>query len=144
MAVKLKIGSGEEPKKPTKVKVNKTGTTPTPAEIEAANKIARDISVRRGLMQGENLNVGNQIPKFYDERTGKELLPGDAQPPVGTLSNKVPLYVKSLEWDSKSNLPYYIDEKTGDTQYVAKDLFYSPRFKKAAPISTAITALAKR
>jgi len=115
MKVRIKSG-GDKDKKPT------------PAEIEAANKLARDISVRKNLLMGENIHVGDQIPKFYDARSGKELLPGDVQPPVGRLTNKVPLYVESLEWDSKANLPYYVDEKTGDLQYVQKDLFHAPRF----------------
>ncbi len=126
MAVKLRItGGGEGKKKPAK------STTPTPAELEAANKFAKNFALRRGLVSGENTNVGNQVPQFIDAKTG---LPAVAAPPIGKFTNKVPAYVTSLEWDHDSNLPYYIDEKTGDTQYVDKDLFYSPRFRKAAPM----------
>jgi hypothetical protein len=124
MQIKLKGDPGDGGKKP-KVRVK----TPSPTEIQAANQLAKDIAARRGLLNAENMHVGNQVPKFYDDKTGKELLAGDVRPPVGVLSNKVPLYVKSLQWDDQSNLPYYIDDKTGDMQYVAKDLFYSPRFR---------------
>ena len=126
MRIKIKGDPGDGGKKSTKVRTKTP--IPTPAELEAANKMARDISVRRGLMMGENVHTGGQIPKFIEASTGKELLPGDVDPAIGRLSNKVPLYVKSLEWDSKAGLPFYTDEKTGDIQYVAKDLFHSPRF----------------
>jgi hypothetical protein len=111
-----------------KAKPKSKSTAPTQAELAAATKMAKDFSVRRNLLMGENVHTGGQTPKFYDARTGKELLPGDVQSPGGRLLNKVPLYVQSLEWDDKANLPYYIDEKTGDIQYVQKDLFHSPRF----------------
>lgn len=139
--MRIKVTGGGDPIKKTKIK-SKSG--PTPAELEAANKLARDISVRRGLIQGENLNVGNQIPKFIDAASGKELLPGAATPETGRLASKVPLYVKSLEWDSKAGLPFYTDEKTGDLQYVAKDLFYSPRFRKATPADSILNSVVKR
>lgn len=120
--MKIRLSSGGDDK-------NKPASkTPTPAEIEAATIFARDMARRRGLMSGENTHTGGQVPPFIDAATGKQLLPGAIDPAVGRLSNKVPLYVKSLEWDSKAGLPFYIDEKTGDMQYVAKDLFHSPRF----------------
>lgn len=138
MKVRL-LSGGEDPKKPVKVKTSK----PSAAEIEAANVLARDIAMRKGLISGENTHVGDQIPKFYDSRTGKELVAGDAPPPVGRLSNKVPLYVKSLEWDESAQLPYYIDQQSGDMQYVNKDLFHSPRFQSTRG-ATPITSLVKR
>ena len=141
MQIRLKSDPGDGGKK---VKVKVKSPTPTPAELEAANKLARDISVRRGLMQGENLNVGGQIPKFYDANSGKELLAGAVTPETGRLATKVPLYVKELEWDAKAGLPYYIDEKTGDTQFVNKDLFYSPRFRKATPATSILKTIASR
>lgn len=140
MKVRIKSGGGD-PIKKTKVKV-KNG--PTPAELEAANKIARDISLRRGLIQGENLNVGNQIPKFIDAASGKELLPGATTPETGRVATKVPLYVKELEWDSRAGLPFYTDEKTGDLQYVAKDLFHSPRFSPNRGKPSLLQTIAKR
>ncbi len=142
MQIKIKGDPVDGGKKPTKVRVK--APTPTPAELEAANKMARDISVRRGLIMGENVHTGGQIPKFIEATTGKELLPGDIDPAVGRLSNKVPLYVKSLEWDSKAGLPFYVDEKTGDMQYVAKDLFHSPRFSPNRGKTSLLQSVAKR
>lgn len=123
-----KIKVGGDPKKSAKV------TKPTPAELEAANKFAKSIALRRGLISGENTHTGGQVPRFYDSRTGKDIT-GQPDPTLtmGRISDKVPLYVNSLEWDEQAQLPYYVDEKTGDTQYVNKDLFYSPRFRKTAP-----------
>lgn len=107
---------------------------PTPAQLAAANAEAKRLAVSKGLMIGESAHVGDRIPNYIDARTGREITEADIEPPVGVLSNKVPMYVQSLEWDDKANLPYYIDEKTGDAQYVIKELFFSPRFKKAKPI----------
>src|SRR5574341_506991 len=137
--MKVRLNGGDDPKKPIKIKTNK----PTAAELEAANILAKDIAVRKGLISGESTHVGGEIPKFYDARTGKELVAVIIPPPVGKLSNKVPLYVKSLEWDADANLPYYIDEQTGDMQYVNKDLFHSPRFQSTRG-TTPITSLVKR
>lgn len=145
MAVKLKMGGGDEPKKATKVRVTKLEEgKPTPEALEAANRLAKDIAIRRGLISGENTHTGGQIPKFIDQRTGKELTAADAMPPIGRFTNKVPLYVKSLEWDASSNLPYYIDEKTGDMQYVQKDLFYSPRFRMASATQPITNSIVKK
>lgn len=129
MLIESPLTGGGGDKKPSKIKSSKP-PSPTPAELAAANKFAKEMALRRGLISGENTHVGNQIPKFFDARTGKELGVGDVEPGIGRLDTKVPLYVKSLEWDAQSNLPYYIDEKTNDIKYVAKDLFYSPRFRK--------------
>lgn len=129
MKVRVKTGGGD----PTEKK------KPTANELAEANRVAKEFAVRRGLMIGENAHVGGQIPKYIDARTGKELLPNAIQPPLGNLSNKVPLGIQELEWDAKANLPYYIDPQTGDTQYVAKELFYSPRFRRNKIPITAIS-----
>lgn len=129
----------DDPKKPTKIKVTK----PTSAEVEAATRFAKEMAIKRGLISGENTHTGGLIPKFVDE-AGRELMPGDVSPEVGRLDSKVPSYVKELEWDAKANLPYYMDEKTGDLKYVAKDLFHLPRFRKAVPLSSMTNSIAKR
>lgn len=137
MAVKIKTG-GEDKPKPTKVKVAK----PSPKELEAANNLAKDIAVRRGLVSGLDTHTGGQIPKFIDDRTGKELVAGAPSPQLGSLSANVPAYVKELSWDKTTNQPYYVDEQTGYIKYVPKDLFYSTRFNPNKGI--AANALAKR
>ena len=132
MATKIKIiGGGDEPAKTTKIKVSKKPAA-TSAEVEAANQFAKSFALRRGLVSGENTHTGGQVPKFIDQRTGADVS-GVVAPPIGKMSNRVPAYVTSLEWDKDANLPYYIDDKTGDTQYVDKELFYSPRFRRAVP-----------
>jgi hypothetical protein len=113
--------SGGDPKEKRK---------PTASELAEANRIAKDFAVRRNLIIGENAHVGNQIPQYVEAGTGRVLTKNDAISPMGKLSNKVPLGIQELEWDAKANLPYYIDPQTGDTQYVAKELFYSPRFRR--------------
>lgn len=113
-----------DPKKPSKIKV-KAGN-PTAEQLAAANQFAKQIALRQGLISGENTHVGNQLPRFIDDR-GRDVT-GMPPPEVGKLSSNVPSYVKSLDWDDKMNLPYYTDEKTGYIQYVPKDLFYSARF----------------
>ena len=143
MAIKIKITDpGTDPKK--KVTKIKATAKPSSTELEAANRFAKDFAVRRGLLSGEETHTGGKIPQFVEGRTGQVIPTGQPEPPLGTLSNKVPAYVTSLEWDDKSNLPYYIDEKTGDTKYVAQELFHSPRFKRAVPAAVATTSIVKR
>lgn len=137
--MKVRVKTGGDPKEKK---------APTSSELAEANRIAKEFSVRRNLIIGENAHVGNKIPQYVEAGTGKVLTPNDVTPPLGKLSSLVPSYVKSLEWDAKANLPYYIDEKTGDTQYVAKELFYSPRFKRTqapqVPITSLLNGMAKR
>ena len=139
MAVKIKVGGGGGDKK-TKVKVSTAKASS--ADLEAANKFAKNFALRKGLISGENTHVGGVIPKFIEGRTGMEL-PAGGIAPAGLLSNKVPPEVKSLEWDAKANLPYYIDPQTGDSKYVAKELFYLPRFRRsnATPVLNSIAKL---
>jgi hypothetical protein len=127
MAIKLKTGGGD-PGKKTKVRVSGAKpATPSASELEAANRFAKDFALRKGLISGENTHVGGVIPKFVDP-LGK---PAQPVAPVGMLSNRVPAEIKSLEWDAKANLPYYIDPQSGDSKYVAKELFYLPRFRRS-------------
>ena len=125
--LRVAITDPEKGKKKVMVKTK----APTPEELAAANAMAKDLAIRRGLISGENTHTGGQIPKFYDARTGADIT-GKPDPLVtmGRVETRVPTYVSSLEWDDQANLPYYIDEKTGDMKYVAKDLFYLPRFRK--------------
>ena len=124
MAIKIKVAAGN-PEKKTKVRVSTAKTTP--ADVEAANRFAKDFALRRGLISGENTHTGGIVPQFVDPSG----MPAQPVAPVGMLSNKVPAEIKSLEWDAKANLPYYIDPKSGDSKYVAKELFYAPRFRRS-------------
>lgn len=133
------IGGGEK-KAPVKVK----SVAPSPADLEAANQLAKRIAIQNGLITGENAHTGGQIPKFYDSRSGRELTSADTTPPVGKFSDKVPLYVKELQWDDKAALPFYIDQNTGDAQYVAKELFHSPRFNPNRGKPSMLQMIAKR
>lgn len=137
--MKVRSVGGDEKRKTVKVK----SAAPSPAQLEEANKFAREFAARRNLITGEDTHVGGQIPKFIDARSGTDVT-GVMPPPVGRLTDKVPLYVKELQWDSKSNLPFYIDEKTGDTQYVAQELFHSPRFNPNRGKTSLLQAVAKR
>jgi hypothetical protein len=130
MAIKLRVSAGE-PEKKTKVRVSSTKASA--AEVEAANKFAKDFALRRGLISGENTHTGGVVPPFVDA-AGKPYVAPPVVAPVGMLSNKVPEYVKKLEWDKEAGLPYYIDDKTGDSKYVNKELFYLPRFRRSNAI----------
>jgi hypothetical protein len=127
MAIKLKVSS-KEPEKKTKVRVSSPKATP--ADVEAANRFAKDFALRKGMISGENTHTGGVVPPFVDP-AGRPYMPPKDVAPVGMLSNKVPSEVTSLEWDDKANLPYYIDPKSGDSKYVAKELFYSQRFRRS-------------
>ena len=127
MAIKIKTGGGD-PGKKTKVRVSGAKpATSSASELEAANRFAKDFALRRGLISGENTHTGGVVPPFVNPSG----LPAQAVAPVGMLSNKVPAEIKSLEWDAKANLPYYIDPQSGDSKYVAKELFYLPRFRRS-------------
>lgn len=103
---------------------------PTQAELEAANKFAKEFATRKGLTIAQDAHVGNIIPKFIDQTTGKEFVGGQGKLPPRTIMNinQIPTYVKDLQWDDKSNIPYYIDKQTSDIQYVHPDIFFSSRF----------------
>lgn len=124
MAIKIRVGGGDTGKKATKVKVS---TKTSPADVEAANNFAKNFAMRKGLISGENTHTGGIVPQFVDPLG----MPAQPVAPVGLLSNKVPAEIKSLEWDAKANLPYYIDPRSGDSKYVAKELFYLPRFRRS-------------
>lgn len=124
MAIKIRVGGGDTGKKATKVKVS---TKTSPADVEAANNFAKNFAMRKGLISGENTHTGGIVPQFVDPSG----VPAQPVAPVGLLSNKVPAEIKSLEWDAKANLPYYIDPRSGDSKYVAKELFYLPRFRRS-------------
>lgn len=132
MAIKLKIGGGDTGKKTTKVKVS---TKATPADVEAANRFAKDFALRKGLISGENTHTGGVVPPFVDPAGKPVVGPAQVVAPAGMLSNKVPSEIKSLEWDTKAGLPYYIDPQSGDTKYVNKELFYLPRFRRSNPLT---------
>jgi len=108
MAIKIKITDpvGDPKGKTTKIKAS---AKPAASELEAANRFAKNFATRRGLLSGENTHTGGAIPQFVEGRTGQVIPTGQPEPPICNLSNKVPAYVTSLEWDDKSNLPYYID-----------------------------------
>lgn len=122
MATKIKVPIGGTEK----------GKKPTSSELAAANKLAKRLSVQRGLIIGENAHTGGQIPRFIDAKTGADITGMPDPGMVGRVNTRVPDYVKSLEWDEHASLPYYIDEKTGDVQYVPKEYFGLPRFKNPA------------
>lgn len=127
MAIKLRVAA-VSPEKKTKVRVS--APKATSADVEAANNFAKNFALRRGLISGENTHTGGIVPQFVDP-SGRPALPPESVAPVGMLSNKVPAEIKSLEWDDKAKLPYYIDPASGDTKYVNKELFYAPRFRRS-------------
>lgn len=104
------------------------GPKPTAKEILAANLFAKEFARKRHHIMAEETHVGNQVPKFLDA-AGNELPKNFSNVPQHMISQKVPTYVKELEWDSKANLPYYVDDQSGDIKYVSRDFFYSDRFQ---------------
>ena len=104
---------------------------PSPKQIQAANQFAKAFAIRKGLGIGEEAHVGNQLPPFVDAATGQNIT-NVPQPsfPHGTIMDirQVPSYVKDLQFDTKSNLPYYVNQESGDIQYVHPDIARSTRF----------------
>ena len=116
---KLRITKGEDPK------------APTPQQLAAANQFAKTFALRKGLISGESTHVGGAIPRFIDSATGQDIT--GVKPPIfptGTIMDirQVPTYVKDLQFDDKSNLPYFVNQETGDIQYVHPDIARSSRF----------------
>lgn len=105
---------------------------PTKKQLADANTFAKAFAVRRGMITGEDTNVGNQVPQFVDTKgnvVGKDYSPLSG----GNVSTYVPPEVKDLQWDADMNMPFYIDPQSGDAKYTSKDNFYSPRFRKSGP-----------
>ena len=100
---------------------------PKKKALAEANAKVKEFAVRRGLIIGNDAHV-DSIPKYIDAKTGKDITGVTTNLPQSQITPYVPPYVKSLEWDAKANMPYFIDEKTGDQRYVPKDYFYLPRF----------------
>lgn len=100
-----------------------------PQTIDEANIYARDLAKRRGLVSGENTNVGNQLPTYRDAQGN--ILPDTWSPiPQSSINNYIPPSVTDLQWSSDANLPYYTDPNSGDMVYTNRDNFYLPRFQK--------------
>lgn len=127
----MKTKPGEDPKKPTR------------EQVRSANQFAKAFALRKRLISGEDTHTGGQVPKFYDIRGNQ--LPARQLPP-GTITNisLVPYYVKELDWDESTNTPYYIDEKTGNLQYVHPDIFRSTRFNPGSGMSLRDVATLRR
>jgi len=117
MAIKIKVGGGDSKKKATKVKVT---TKASSADVESANKFAKEFALRKGLISGENTHTGGIVPQFVNPSG----LPAQTVAPVGMLSNKVPAEITSLEWDAKANLPYYIDPVTPKANFTIPIFIY--------------------
>jgi hypothetical protein len=102
----------------------------TQQQLDAANEQARRLVARKNGDRPDLAyvakNIGDQVPQYKDP-TGR---PYNPLPP-SNMSTYIPPYVKDLQWNPELNLPYYIDEKTGDIQYTAQENFNLPRFRKA-------------
>lgn len=101
---------------------------PTAKQLQDANMFAKQFAMNRHLFNAQEMHVGDTLPKFVDSLTGKEVSKDYTPIPSQRILNIVPDYVKELQWDAKNNLPYFIDDHTGDIQYVKKDWFYTDRF----------------
>jgi hypothetical protein len=114
-----------------KLVVKRKGDEPTPQEIEAQNKRAREFAVRKGLIIGNDAHVGKEGAKYIDASTGKELVGGNSSLPYGTITDirQIPLDVtdKDISYDEK-NMPYYVDKTSGDFKYIHPDIARSSRF----------------
>ncbi len=103
---------------------------PNRKDLDRANIFAKEFATRKGLVIGNDAHVGNSIPKFVDNK-GKELVGGmNSSLPPRTITNinLIPSYVKNLELDPDTKVPYYLDEQTGDIQYVHPDIARTERF----------------
>jgi len=108
---------------------------PTPKMIADANAFARSFGARKLPFIGENLHTGNTVAPFIDAATGMDIS-GIAPPPIklpfGTITDPrmIPSYVtdKDIIRDDPNNVPYFINQETGDMQYIHPDLLTMRRF----------------
>jgi hypothetical protein len=113
-------------------------------ELALASQHAKNQAEKKSLMNPEEANVGNKFPtmsfngKDYGPVNGdfqtREPIPAKQGPGPRTIpASAIPHYVKDLQWDKETNLAYYVDEKTGDTQYVEQGALNASRFRKSTP-----------
>lgn len=110
----------DDPKKPTK------------QELAKANDFAKQFAMRKKLITGEDTNVGNSIPPFIDSSTGLDITgqPSQSTLPYNTITDirKIPYYVTADDIKYDDNVPYYIDQQSGDQQPIHPDIARSSRF----------------
>lgn len=102
-------------------------TKPTQQQIIDANMFAKNFASTHGLMMAEDMHVGNMIPRFIDQKTGKDYVPSQSVP-QSKIKSFVPPEINSLEWDDSAKLPYYDDPQSGEKAYVPQNYFFLPRF----------------
>jgi hypothetical protein len=100
---------------------------PTTQQLMEANLFAKAFARRKGHINAESTHVGGELPKYVDA-SGKPLSKDFSPIPMSMVSPKVPAYVKELEWDEANNMPYYVDNQSGDMKYVQRDLFFTDRY----------------
>ncbi len=100
---------------------------PTTQQLLEANLFAKAFARRKGHLAAEATHTGGEIPKFTDA-SGRPLLKDFSPLPISMVSPKVPAYVKELQWDEANNMPYYVDNQSGDLKYVQRDLFFTDKY----------------
>lgn len=102
----------------------------TQAEIELANKQAREFAKSHGYEDWQNTYVGRKIgdpvPKYIDEATGKEFIPMPSKQKLMKLPNDI----KLSDIKSEAGLYWYEDPQTGDVIDVDPSVVNDPRFRK--------------
>lgn len=109
--------TGDDPKKPS------------PYEIMAANRFAKDFARRKGLVIAQDAHVGNAVPKFIDATTGKEATVNAKLPPnTVTDIRQLPSYVKADNLvKGQDGLSYFENQVTGDMTPIHPDIVRSKR-----------------
>jgi hypothetical protein len=123
--VKLKVSGGDDGggKKPP-AQVFKTQQ-----EVDAANELAKQMALKRGLVSGEHTYVarkpGDPMPQFIDAATGKPYV----EPAIKPKTWYVPQHVRREDIFTHEGNAWYVDPQTGDIVDIDMNVLNTPRFR---------------
>lgn len=103
-------------------------------ELAKQNALARSFAMRKIPMIGESAHVGEYGAPFIDAQTGMDItgMPDRTQMPANLITDPrmIPSYItdKDIMMNNETNVPYYIDQETGDMQPIHPDILSLRRF----------------
>lgn len=103
--------------------------TPTPQQLEAANKLAREFAARRGQINPEDTHVGNTLPEVTFD--GKPIQYGAPLPINYRTRNykPIPSYATEVQYDQRTNTAWYTN-RDGDLVEMDPRDMNLPQFTK--------------
>ncbi len=116
---KIKIAfTGDDPKKPS------------PLELMAQNRFAKDFAARKGLVIAQDAHVGANGAPFVDP-SGKPVVTQPTKLPYNTVTDirNLPSYVNADNViQGKDGLSYFENQVTGDMTPIHPDILRTKRF----------------